>query len=118
MRLAAAVVLTACTIAPQPLVVPPNDETTVLLVTSELGHPIENIARHPWLAVRHKGTSEWLLYEVPSVCHCGDNPFHNSPYLDPILHATWRGEEGEAAAKCIERESDAIIEDINRHYFY
>src|SRR5947207_9014247 len=105
-----------CIVAKQPLEVPPNDETTVLLVTGELGHPIENIARHPWLAVRKKGEQEWIFYEVPSVCHCGDNPFSHSPYLDPILHATWRGEEAEQAAACIEKEAEPIIRDIDRHY--
>ena len=108
----------ACTIVRQPLVVPDNDETTVLLVTGELGHPIENIARHPWLAVRKKGETEWIFYEVPSVCHCGNNPFDHSPYLDPILHKTWRGEEAEAAAACIEKEAEPIIHDIDRHYVF
>ena len=113
-----AITAAACTVARQPLVVPPNDETTVLLVTGELGHPIENIARHPWLAVRKKGETEWLLYEVPSVCHCGDNPFDHSPYIDPILHATWRGAEADEAAACIEREAHAIIRDIDDHYIF
>jgi hypothetical protein len=90
----------------------------VLLVTGELSHPIEEIARHPWLAVRHKGEREWITYEVPSVCHCGDNPFDHSPYLDPILHKTWRGAEAERAAKCIEREAEAIIHDIDNHYVF
>ena len=108
----------ACTVARQPLVVPPNDETTVMLITGELGHPIENIARHPWLAVRKKGETAWLLYEVPDVCHCGNNPFEHSPYLDPILHATWRGAEADDAAACIEREAQAIISDIDRHYVF
>src|SRR6185436_14897781 len=108
----------ACTVARQPLVVPDAGETTVLLVTGELPRPIENIARHPWLAVRHKGEREWIFYEVPSVCHCGTNPFDHSPYLDPILHATWRGEEADQAAACIEREAQAIISDIDRHYVF
>ena len=112
------VALAGCTVARRPLEVPPNDQTTVLLVTGELGHPIENIARHPWLAVRRAGETEWIFYEVPSVCHCGTNPFHHSPYLDPILHAVWRGEEAERAAACLERESEAIINDIDRHYVF
>jgi hypothetical protein len=108
--------LVACTIARQPLVIPPNDETTVLLVTGTLGHPLDDIARHPWLAVRRKGSDEWLLYEVPSICQCGPDPFHRGDYGDPILHKVWRGEEADRAADCIERESEAIIHDIDRHY--
>jgi hypothetical protein len=111
------VVLASCVVARQPLDIPPNDVTTVLLVTGGLGHPIETIARHPWLAVRRAGQREWMLYEVPSVCHCGENPFDHSPYLDPILHATWRGAEADRAADCIEREAHPIIQRINRNYF-
>ncbi len=110
--------LVGCTFARQPLVLPPNDQTTVMLLTGELGHPIENIARHPWLAVRRAGDREWLFYEVPGVCHCGDSPFHHSPYLDVILHATWRGEEADRAADCLAREAPAIIERIDAGYIF
>ena len=108
----------ACTIARRPLVVPPNDVTTVMLVTGELGHPIENIARHPWLAVRRAHQQEWTFYEVPDVCQCGTNPFHNEGYLDPILHKVWRGAEADRAADCIAREAQAIIDRIDRHYVF
>jgi len=54
----ALVVLASCVVARQPLDIPPNDQTTVLLVTGGLGHPIETIARHPWVAVRRAGVRE------------------------------------------------------------
>lgn len=112
------VLLAACTFARRPLDVPPNDETTVLLVTGELDHPIENIARHPWLAVRRAHETEWVLYEVPDVCHCGTNPFDHHPYGDPILHKVWRGAEADRAADCIAREAPKLIEHIDDHYVF
>jgi hypothetical protein len=116
--IAAALALAGCVFARQSLDVPANDQTTVLLVTGGLGHPIEAIARHPWLAVRRAGDNEWTFYEVPSICHCGADPFHNHPYVDPILHAAWRGAEADRAADCIEREAQAIIDDIDHHYVF
>ncbi|HTR49213.1 MAG TPA: DUF3750 domain-containing protein [Kofleriaceae bacterium] len=109
----------ACIVAKQPLVVPPNDETTVLLVTGTLGHPLDGIARHPWFAVRRKGEQRWALYEVPSETSA-DDPFDRGRdyYGNPILHAVWRGEEADRAADCIDREAGAIIRDIDDHYIF
>ncbi len=115
---ASLVMLAGCIVAKQPLEVPDNNVTTVLLVTGALGHPIDGIARHPWLAVRRAHATEWIVYEVPDVCHCGDDPFHHSGYLDPILHAVWRGADADRAADCIEKESEAIIRDIDHHYVF
>ena len=115
----AALLLVACIVAKQPLEVPNNDETTVLLVTGTLGHPLDGIARHPWLAVRRKGKQEWQLYEVPSVTTASD-PFDRgeNSYGDPILHKVWRGEEADRAADCLDREAEAIIRDIDDHYIF
>ncbi len=115
---ASLLVLSGCIVARQPLEVPDNNVTTVLLVTGALGHPLNGIARHPWLAVRRAHASEWLVYEVPSICHCGDDPFHHSAYLDPILHAVWRGEEADRAADCIEKQAPAVIQRIDRDYVF
>jgi hypothetical protein len=118
MRRLPLVLVVGCVVARQPLEIPANDLTTVLLVTGELGHPIDHIARHPWLAVRRAGEQEWLLYQVPSICHCGRDPFHQSGYLDPILHKVWRGEEADRAADCIAREAQAVIDHIDRGYVF
>jgi len=117
MRALAFVCLAGCIVARQRLEAPPNDQTTVLLVTGALGHPIDQIARHPWLAVRRAGATGWTVYEVPSI---GDyrEPFHHSGYLDPILHKTWRGAEADRAADCIEREARDVIHRINRGYVF
>ncbi len=116
-RLVAVTMLAGCVVARRPLDVPANDQTTVLLVTGELGHPIENIARHPWLAVRRAGQSEWQIYEVPTI-HATDDPFQRGVLLDPILHAVWRGSDADGAADCIEREADALVQAIDRVYTF
>lgn len=118
-ELAAITALTAgCIVARQPLTIPIEDETTVLLVTGALDPPMNGIARHPWLAVRRAHQQEWILYEVPSACHCGTDPFTHAPYRDPILHAVWRGAEAERAAECLAREAEAIIHDIDHRYVF
>ncbi|HEY1556989.1 MAG TPA: DUF3750 domain-containing protein [Kofleriaceae bacterium] len=108
----------ACTFAKQPLVAPPNDVTTVLLVTGTLGRPLDGIARHPWLAVRRKGAQMWQLYEVPSVATESDPFDRGHDYGNPILHAVWRGDEADRAADCIEHEAEPIIRDIDDHYIF
>ena len=54
----------SCAVFPHSLDMPPNDETTVALVTGSLGHPLDGIARHPWFAVRKKGETSWETFEV------------------------------------------------------
>jgi len=110
-------VLAGCVILPRSLEVPPNDETTVLLFTGGLGHPIEVIARHPWFAVREKGKTDWDIFEVGGGGGTSD-PRKNSPYVDPILHKVWRGDEGAYAAECIRREGPKAKSYIESHYFF
>ena len=38
----------------------------IVVSTGTLGPPLNDIARHPWFAVRKKGETEWRTYEVPS----------------------------------------------------
>ncbi|HEU4732656.1 MAG TPA: DUF3750 domain-containing protein [Kofleriaceae bacterium] len=109
-------VLVGCVVARQPLTIPPDDQTTILLVTGQLGPPLRDIARHPWLAVRRAHQRGWTIYEVPRICECGDDPFRGQGYFDPLLHAVWRGPEADRAADCLAREAPGIIEDIGAHY--
>ncbi len=109
---------TGCVLAPRALDMPPNDETTVALLTGTLGHPLDGIARHPWLAVRHKGEAEWHVYEVGGGGTEPD-PFHDhGRYGSPILHKVWRGDEAERAAACIEKVAPGVKSDIEEHYIF
>src|SRR6478736_6555254 len=95
---------------------PANDVTTVALLTGTLGHPMDDIARHPWFAVRKKGETEWRIYEVGGGGTETD-PFHDhSPYGHPILHKVWRGEEAERAAECLAKYGDDVREQIEHDY--
>ena len=98
-----AVAIAGCAIGQRPLVVPPNDQATVLLVTGS-PHPFEDIARHPWFAVRAAHATEWQIYEVYAINVAAD-PFHRPPYTTPILHGVWRGADAERAAACLARET-------------
>ena len=94
----------SCAIGQRSLRAPANDQATVLLLTGGLGHPMDQIARHPWFATRAAGGTTWAIYEVGGG-GSSDDPFDHSPYLEPILHAVWRGAEAERAMACLERES-------------
>ncbi|HUQ01032.1 MAG TPA: DUF3750 domain-containing protein [Kofleriaceae bacterium] len=93
-----------CQLFARPLRAPSNDQATVLLISGGLGRPIEKIARHPWFAVREAGATSWTIWEVGGGGE-SENPFDNSPYLEPVLHGVWRGAVAERAIACLAREA-------------
>ncbi len=118
MRIALALAVTGCIVAKQSLTMPPNDETTVALLTGTLGHPLDDIARHPWFAVRKRGEQRWETYEVGGG-GSEDDPFaHHHSYGNPILHKVWRGAQAEAAAACLEKYGHEVKRDIEDHYIF
>ncbi len=102
---ALATLVAGCQVLARPLRAPANDQDTVLLVSGGLGRPIEKIARHPWFAVREAGEERWRFWEVGGGGSYHEDPFDNHPYLEPVLHAVWRGEEATRAIACLEREA-------------
>jgi hypothetical protein len=116
--LALALLSGGCIVAKRSLAMPPNDVTTVALLSGTLGHPMDDIARHPWFAIRHKGETEWQIFEVGGGGSETD-PFHDhSPYLRPILHGLWRGQAGEKAAACVEKIGPEVKSYIQSHYVF
>ena len=93
-----------CVIFARPLEVPPNDQPTLLLVSGGLAAPMSEIARHPWFAGREAGASSWQAWEVGGGGGLA-GPFDNSPYVEPILHMVWRGEEAQRGIECLRREA-------------
>jgi len=108
--------LTGCTIFRKPLRAPGNDQATVMLLTGELGHPIDQIARHPWFAVRPRGGTTWQIWEVGGGGST-DDPFHNQPYLDTVLHKVWRGAEAERAIECLAREAPPWLGNLHYRFY-
>ena len=117
LRVVSFVLLAGCAIFPRSLEMPDNAQTTVGLFTGGLGRPMEDIARHPWFAVRRAGQTEWKVYEVGGGGTITDWS-KNSPYVEPILHAVWRGEEGDRAADCVERVGPEVKRQIERDYVF
>lgn len=109
-------VLGGCTIFRQPLRDPGDDQATVLLLTGGLGHPIDKIARHPWFAGRPRGGTAWQIWEVGGG-GTADDPFRNSPYVDPVLHKVWRGAEAERAIACLEREAPPWLNALEYRFY-
>src|SRR5207237_103560 len=110
--------LAGCVVAPRALDMPSNDETTVALLTGTLGHPLDGIARHPWLAVRRAGERDWAVYEVGGGGHETDPFRHPPPYGNPILNTVRRGAEAERAGKCIEDVAPHVQARIERDYIF
>lgn len=110
--------LPSCIIAKRSLRMPDNSQTVVALFSGGLGEPMSEIARHPWFAIRHKGETQWSEYQVGGGGIPGDDPSINGGYVKPILHGLWVGEEGERAAKCVEKVGPKIKDDIEAHYFF
>lgn len=115
---ATASTLGGCVILPRSLDPPPNDETTVVLLSGTLGPPLDEIARHPWFAVRRKGQTDWQVYEVGGGGPESDPFRKHEPYGNPIVHRVWRGEAGERAADCVEREGPRVRQQIERDYVF
>jgi hypothetical protein len=110
--------IAGCVVAKQSLTMPPNDVTTVALLTGALPHPMDGIARHPWFAVRRAGETDWQIYEVGGGGREQDPFTQHTSYLDPMLHAVWRGAEADRAADCLAAHGDDTKYDIQRHYVF
>ena len=111
-----AIALAGCTILDRPLRAPENDTPTILLLTGGLGHPMDQIARHPWFAVRRARETSWTIYEVGGGGSSTD-PFDNSPYVEPVLHGVWTGEEAERGIACLEREAPKWIGELHYRFY-
>jgi hypothetical protein len=68
---------------------------------------MNDLARHPWFAVRRAGDKEWRVYEVPDLGVSRDPFQKHRPYGDPIVHKVWRGADANRAADCLEREAES-----------
>lgn len=110
--------LASCIVAKRSLVMPGTETTVVALFSGGLGEPMDEIARHPWFAVRHAGQTEWRLYQVGGGGAEDNDPAKNGSYVKPILHGLWVGEEGERAAACVEKEGPKAKSYIEAHYFF
>jgi hypothetical protein len=108
--------VSSCAVGQRKLRAPGNDQATVVLLTGGLGHPIDQIARHPWFATRPAGATSWHVYEVGGGGET-DDPFQNSPYVEPILHGVWRGAKAERAIACLEREADAWTSRLHYRFY-
>jgi hypothetical protein len=104
-RLALALALalaSSCIIARQPLVAPPNDEPTVMVLSTRMPAPIKHIARHAYIAVRQPGDDHWTIWECCGPgSHQSDNPFIPSFGDGVRVHGVWRGKKAEKIIACI-----------------
>lgn len=102
----ALLLVSGCVMFNRPLKAPPNDQTTVMVLTTRLGGPLRKIARHAYMAVREKGVNEWTIWECCGPgSHTTDNPFIPSFGDGVRLHGVWRGARAEKMIPCIAEET-------------
>jgi hypothetical protein len=58
------VACTSCVVNQRPVERPVNVEAVVLVGSAALPNPIDGLARHPWIALRGKGSGSWERWEV------------------------------------------------------
>lgn len=106
--------LASCVVMRRDVAVPAGDDPAVLVGTAALAHPLDDLARHPWVAIRDRGGA-WERWEV--MCCADGSPMgtvrrtqtpplsdHGGGGGDVRIHAVWRGAEAERIAACVRRE--------------
>jgi len=108
----------ACVVARRPAVVPREGEPAALVGSAALMHPLNDLARHPWVALRDRD-GHWERWEVMccpedggemgTVRHSSIDPLddHGGGGGDVRVHGVWRGAEAERIATCVRREAPA-----------
>ena len=81
-----------------------------MVLSEALMEPLEQLARHPWFAVRGAGETEWERWEIWSYGEWGRvNRSHGDPLKgardDVRLHGVIRGEAATKFIDCLRRES-------------
>jgi hypothetical protein len=107
------VALASCVIGQRPVRAPGGTDAVVLLGSSALGPPINHMARHPWLAVRKAGSTEWYRWEVGGNPNGGPVDDFGGTGGDVRVHKVWRGAKAEKAIKCIEREAPPWLQGLD-----
>lgn len=99
--LAAMILVAGCVIGQREVKAPETEEPTILLLTCQLHHPLRDIARHAWFAVRDRGEQRWERIETG---YCGSGPVGGLG--DVILHRVWSGDEVSEQIACLRAHAD------------
>jgi hypothetical protein len=97
-----ALVCSSCVIFQRPLEVPEGDAAAIVMASTAMPEPIENIARHAWFAVKEKGSDKWHRIEVGGF---GRHPL--AGLSDVRVHGVWTGKKAEKAIKCLRKHARA-----------
>lgn len=92
--------VSGCVIFQRPLEVPEGNDAAIIMASTAMPEPIENIARHAWFAVREKGSEKWRRIEVGGF---GRHPL--AGISDVRVHGVWRGKKAEKAIKCLRKHA-------------
>lgn len=113
----------SCAALPRPVELPaPDAGATLIVASAALGEPLDDVARHPWVAFREDGARRWMRYEV--MC-CAPDTVRGRPH-DPLsdygagggdvqIHKVLTGQDARDAIACVERAaSDYPYNDLYR----
>ena len=104
-----------CGLAERTVAVPEGDEPVVLVGSAALPAPIDEIARHPWVALRDDGGA-WERWEVMCCPNSSEmSTVRRRPGADPLsdygggggdveVHAIHRGTRAREIIACVRRE--------------
>jgi hypothetical protein len=106
------VACTGCVVNQRPVERPAADDAVVMVGSAALPNPIDGLARHPWIALRGKGSAAWERWEV--MC-CPDGSAlgtvskssidalsdHGANGGDVRVHAILSGARAEEVIACI-----------------
>lgn len=122
----AALVAVGCVIGERKVAIPETQEAVVLVGSAALVQPMDGIARHPWIALREAGASQWERWEV--MCCPNSSPMstvrrssisplsdHGGGGGDVRFHGVWKGKTAERMIECIRREGPRYP-DRNRYH--
>lgn len=118
--------LTGCVMVKQPADIPGDPGPAVLVGSASLGQPINDVARHPWVAVRDEVSwDRWEVMCCPSDPPRGLGTVKHRRDVDPLsdygggggdvrVHGTFTGERAKRMTQCVREKGP---EYPHRHHY-
>ena len=108
--------LVGCVVAQRPTEVPDTTEAVVVVGSAALGEPLNGIARHPFVALRDAGATEWERWEVMCCPNGSRLSTVRRAWTDPTsdrgggggdvrFHRVLTGASAERAAACVRQQA-------------
>lgn len=102
----------SCVVNQRPVERPAGDDAVVLVGSAALPNPVDGLARHPWIAMRPRGSREWERWEVMCCPDGSELGTVNKSAIDALsdhgagggdvrIHAVVSGARAEEVIACV-----------------